>query len=153
MKIKSLITNLTISLGTGLLSALLTKDSMSVYENINKPLLSPPSIVFPIVWTVLFTLMGISSYLIYNSNSSNKTDALKIYAFQLIVNFIWPILFFNFQVYLISFIWLLFLWILILFMIINFYKINKSAGLLQIPYILWVTFAGYLNLMVYILNK
>lgn len=153
MKIKSLITNLTISLGTGLLSALLTKDSMSVYENINKPLLSPPSIVFPIVWTVLFTLMGISSYLIYNSNSSNKTDALKIYAFQLIVNFIWPILFFNFQVYLISFIWLLFLWILILFMIINFYKINKNAGLLQIPYILWVTFAGYLNLMVYILNK
>ena len=152
IKLKPFITSLSISLGVGLLSSILTSSSMNIYENINKPNLSPPSITFPIVWTILFILMGISAYLIYISKSPNKKNALKIYATQLIINFIWPLLFFKAQNYFISFICLIILWILILFMIINFYNINRLSGLLQIPYIIWVTFAGYLNFMVYILN-
>ncbi|MBP0979632.1 MAG: tryptophan-rich sensory protein [Oscillospiraceae bacterium] len=153
MKIKPLITNLAISLGVGIASALITKNSMELYENINKPALSPPSVTFPIVWTILFILMGISSYLVYISKSTDKKDALKIYAFQLFANFVWPILFFNNQLYLFSFIWLIVLLLLVLTMIIAFFKISKPAGLLQVPYILWITFASYLNIMVYILNR
>ena len=153
IKIKPLITNLAISLGVGIASAIITKDSMDMYENINKPTLSPPPITFPIVWTILFILMGISAYLIYISKSCDKKDALKIYAFQLATNFVWPILFFNNQLYLFSFIWLIVLWLLVLAMISAFLKISKPAGLLQIPYILWITFASYLNIMIYILNR
>ncbi len=152
IKWKPLIISLLIPLVIGGLSALLTRNSMMVYERIQKPALAPPSIVFPIVWTILFLLMGISAYLIYTSNAKNKQSALVIYAFQLLVNFLWPILFFGLQAYLFSFIWILLLWILILLMIWQFYKAVPLAAYLQIPYLLWVTFAAYLNLMVFLLN-
>lgn len=152
IRIKPLLISLLISLGVGGISGWLTKDSMEVYQQANQPPLSPPGIVFPIVWTILFALMGISAYLIYLSSSPQRGRALGLYAAQLVVNFLWPIFFFNCQWYFFSFLWLLFLWVLILAMIITFYPISKPAALLQIPYLLWVTFAGYLNLGVALLN-
>lgn len=149
---KSLTANLAISLGTGILSALITRNSMNTYKNLNLPKLAPPSILFPIVWTILFILMGISAYIIYESNSDQKQSALTIYGIQLLVNFIWPILFFNLELYLFSFVWIILLWLLIILMINSFKKISNVAAYLQIPYLLWVTFASYLNFMIYYNN-
>ncbi len=149
---KSLTANLVISLGTGILSAIITRNSMDTYKNLNLPKLAPPSILFPIVWTILFILMGISAYIIYESNSDQKQSALTIYGIQLLVNFIWPILFFNLELYLFSFIWIILLWLLIILMITSFKKISSVAAYLQIPYLLWVTFASYLNFMIYYSN-
>ena len=149
---KSLTTNLAISLGTGILSALITRNSMDTYKNLNLPKLAPPSILFPIVWTILFILMGISAYIIYESNSNQRQNALIIYGIQLIINFIWPILFFNSKLYLFSFIWITLLWLLIIVMINSFNKISNTAAYLQTPYLVWVTFASYLNFMIYYLN-
>ena len=96
--------------------------------------------------------MGISAYLIYTSDDSAKGNALKIYGIQLFFNFMWSLLFFNGNLFLFSFIWLAVLWALIAVMINEFNKINSLAGKLQIPYLIWVTFAGYLNFMIYVLN-
>ena len=149
IQLKPFVISLLISLGVGGLSALLTKDNMDIYKNLKQPALAPPSIV----WTILFILMGISAYLIYVSDSYQKKNALIIYGVQLLINFLWPIIFFNYQNYLFSFVWLIFLWVIIIRMIIAFYKISKPAAYLQIPYLLWVTFAGYLNLAIFLLNK
>lgn len=155
-KIKPYIISIIIALGVGGLSAFLTRNNMEVYKNINQPPLAPPMILFPIVWFVLFLLMGISSAIIYTNRDKNPREALSgliIYGLQLIVNFFWSIIFFNMQAYLFAFIWLLLLWVLIIMMIIQFHKISPAAAYLQIPYLLWVTFAGYLNLMIYLLNR
>ena len=152
LKLKTLIISLAISLGVGGLSSIITRESSEIYKNLNRPPLSPPSWVFPIVWTFLYILMGISSYIIYESNSNIKNKALTVYIIQLAVNFIWPILFFNLNMFLLSFIWIILLFVLILYTVVLFYEINPLAAYLQIPYILWIIFAGYLNLMVYILN-
>ena len=142
-----------IPLAVGGLSAYLTKDAMSYYSQIIKPDLSPPSYLFPIVWTILYILMGISSYIIYSSASESKQCALNWYAVQLLFNFIWSIIFFNYQNYLFSFIWLLALIICICIMIYEFYKISPISAYLQIPYLLWCIFAAYLNLSIYLLNS
>ncbi len=152
VNLKHLFISLGISLGVGALSAIVTMGAMDSFEQAAKPPLTPPNIVFPIVWTILFTLMGISAYLIWEADSPNSKNALIIYGVQLAVNFIWPILFFNFQLYTISAIWIFLLWILIITMIVSFYQISKPAALLQIPYLLWVTFATYLNIGVAVLN-
>lgn len=152
-KIFSFIICLLIPLGVGGLSAWLTANSAEVYKNLIQPPLAPPSAVFPIVWTILFALMGISSFFIYNCHYSKKQAALKTYGLQLAVNFFWPILFFKLQMFLAAFIWLLILWLLIIKMIKQFWQIRPFAGILQVPYFLWVTFAAYLNLAVFILNK
>ena len=154
-KIKPYVISVLIALAVGGLSALITKDSMDVYSQIVKPKLSPPGFIFPIVWGILYTLMGISSARVYVKAKSMPTienTGLGIYVLQLIVNFFWPILFFNYQAFLLSFLWLILLWILIVIMILRFKKICPLAAYLQIPYLLWVTFAGYLNLMIYMLN-
>ena len=153
MKIKNrslLIICILIPLAVGSLSALFS-GNMS-YSGINQPALSPPPIVFPIVWTVLYILMGISSYLICTSDSVDKGSAMLVYAVQLFFNFFWSIIFFRFSNYLLAFIWLLILIALIILMIYRFYKIKPLAAYLQIPYLLWCIFAAYLNLMVYYLN-
>ena len=150
---KALIISILISLGVGGISALFTRNSMDVYNTLLKPELSPPSWVFPVVWTILFILMGISAYLVFVSDSLYRNSALKIYAAQLVVNFFWTIIFFNLQMYLLAFLWLLLLWVLIVLMIACFYKVNKTAAYLMITYLLWVTFAGYLNLSIYLLNR
>lgn len=153
IRLKTLLKSLGISLGVGILSALFTMGSMKVYKTINQPALSPPSWLFPVVWTILFILMGISAYNVYESDSIYKDISLKVYGVQLVVNFLWSIIFFNGRLYLFSFIWLLLLWSLIIVMIFLFYKVKPIAGYLQIPYLIWVTFAAYLNFMIYILNR
>lgn len=140
-----------ISLGVGVLSFLFTMGNMDIYSEINT-MIEPPKILFPIVWTILYILMGISSYKIYKSYSDHKKDALLIYACQLIVNFFWSIIFFNFRNFLLAFIWIIALDILVILMIYYFYKINKKAGLLQIPYLLWLGFATFLTYQIYVLN-
>ena len=142
-----------ISLLTGALSALITRSNMDIFDTVLKPPLTPPAVVFPVVWTILFTLMGISASRIYINNENKWNYLLTIWSIQLTVNFIWSIIFFNLQAFLFAFIWLLLLWVLILFMIILFYRQDKLAGLLQIPYLIWVTFAGYLTLSIYLLNN
>ncbi len=149
---KQLIISLAISLGTGFLSGLVSMMGMENFENANKPPLTPPNYLFPIVWTILFILMGISAYIIFKSDELAKSNALIVYGIQLLVNFFWPIFFFNMSAYLFSFIWIIVLWLLIIIMIKMFYQISKTAALLQIPYLLWVTFAAYLNFGVYLLN-
>ena len=149
-----LIKAIAVPLLVGILSSLLTMNSMQVFASVNKPPLSPPAMLFPIVWTILYTLMGISSYLVMTSDGDKEDiqKAIRIYGFQLVVNFLWPTFFFNFQWYLFSFIWLLFLWVLVLIMILRFSTISKVAAWLNIPYLIWLTFAAYLNLGIFLLN-
>ena len=151
-KVISYIVNIIIPLAVGGLSALVTMNNMNIYSQINTPPLSPPSILFPIVWSILFTLMGVSSGLIFNSNSAQKNDALFVYALSLIVNFTWSIIFFNLRKFLIAFVILLALLALILATIVKYFRINKVSAYLQIPYLIWVAFAGYLNIAIYFLN-
>lgn len=152
IKWKPLIISLLISFGVEIISGLLTTNSMSLYKELNTPPLSPPGWVFPIVWTILFFLMGISAYLIYTAEEGEKTQALRLYAIQLIVNVGWSIIFFRMEAYLFAFVWLILLWILVFNMIKSFWSIDELAAKLQIPYLLWLTFAAYLNLFVYFLN-
>ena len=121
------------------------------YEVLEKPFLSPPGFIFPIVWTILYILMGIS-YGILESNSLTDDNINLIYYFQLFVNGLWPIFFFNLKWRFFSFVWIIFLALLIILMIIEFYKKNKVSALLQIPYLLWTIFATYLTLFTYLLN-
>lgn len=151
-KLKALIISIAISLGVGALAGALTRNSVDLYNQLILPKLSPPSSVFPIVWTVLYILMGISAYLIYVSNSPYKKKALKLYVIQLVLNFLWSIVFFNGQMYLLAFVILLLLLFIIFRLIVVSYKINPTAAYLLIPYFLWVAFAGYLNLSIYLLN-
>lgn len=151
---KLLIICIVIPLAIGSFSGFLTRDSMNTFHTLNQPALSPPGILFPIVWTILYILMGISSYLVITSSQGkNKIkDALITYGLQLVFNFFWSIWFFNFGWYLFSFIWLLILWVLIFNTIALFYEISKITAYLLIPYLLWVTFAGYLNFAIYLMN-
>ncbi|MBQ9887322.1 MAG: tryptophan-rich sensory protein [Lachnospiraceae bacterium] len=151
VQLKKLTTCIAIPLAVGALSALLTRGSMKAFATINQPPLSPPGWLFPVVWTILYVLMGIASYLVLSSPQPNS-NALTVYAIQLFFNFAWSIIFFNMKQYLFAFIWLVILWLLILKTIILFYQSSKAAGYLMIPYLLWVTFAGYLNLAIYFLN-
>ena len=148
---RKLIGCLAIPLAAGGLSALLTRGSMESFEALNKPTLSPPGWLFPVVWTVLFVLMGIAYYLAAVSGGPNRT-ALTIYGVQLLFNFVWPLLFFRLAQYLPAFIWLVILWVLILVTAVLFYRISKPAGYLMLPYLAWVAFAGYLNLAIFLLN-
>ena len=150
--IKTLIISILIPLLTGGLAGLLTSKSMVIYKHLNLPPLSPPGFIFPIVWTILYILMGIGAYFIIISDSSTRTEALRTYALQLVLNFLWTIVFFNMRNFFLAFIILIALWALIIKMIITFKEIKPLSGYLQIPYLLWVTFAGYLNFMVFILN-
>lgn len=136
-------------------AALLTQNSMEIFSTVVKPPLAPPGWLFPIAWTILYVLMGISSYLVLTSDVENdeKIKAMQIYGYQLVVNFLWPTFFFNFGWYFFSFLWLMLLWILVFFMIRNFYEISKPAAYLNIPYVLWLTFAAYLNLGIWCLNR
>lgn len=154
-KIKPYVISIAIALAVGGLSALITKDSMDIYSTVNQPPLAPPGFLFPIVWAILYILMGISSAKIYTSKKlapQYASKGLLVYGVSLFFNFFWSIIFFNLRAFLFSFIWLLVLWILIIYTIYLYSKVVKWAAYLQIPYLLWVTFAAYLNLMIYLLN-
>ena len=152
-KLKPYIISIAIALAVGGLSAFLTRGNMDLYATINTPALSPPAILFPIVWTILYILMGISAAAIFEKKDTHDVSgALKTYALQLAVNFFWSIIFFNMRAYLFAFVWLIVLLLLVIIMIVQFYRIRRWAAYLQIPYALWLTFAAYLSLMIYILN-
>ena len=151
-KIKTYAISIAVALAVGGLSALLTGDSMEKYKALRQPPLAPPGWVFPVVWTILFVLMGVGAAMVCLSGSSSKKKPIAIYGLQLTVNFFWTILFFLLEVRLFAFFWLLLLLGLAVWMAVSFARVNKTAGLLQIPYILWLLFAGYLNLAVYLLN-
>ena len=152
IKIKPLIVSLLISLGGGLIVGFLTRNSMSVYDDIVLPKFAPPSILFPIAWVILYILMGISAYMIYESMSSLKDKALIVYFVQLVINFSWPFAFFGGRMFYLAFVILIILWVLVVWMIKFFYDIKPAAAYLNIPYILWLTFAAYLNLSIALLN-
>jgi benzodiazapine receptor len=153
IKWKPLIIFLAVTLGTGALAGLLTQGSMETYQQFQKPPLSPPAILFPIVWTILFILMGISAYEIYESDTDCRKPALIVFGVQLAVNFLWSIIFFNLRAFPFAFLWLILLWGLVLAMILLFNRCRRCAALLQIPYLLWVTFALYLSYSVWMLNR
>ena len=155
-KLKSFIISIIISLSVGIISALLTRGNMNIYKEIITPSLSPPSFLFPVVWSVLYILMGISTAMIYTDSIASerqKDRALYTYAASLVANFFWSIIFFNLRFFLFSFLWLLMLLYLIISTILQYRKINHTAAYLQIPYAVWVTFAGYLNFGIWFLNR
>ena len=150
---KELVISILIPLGIGVVSSLLSFFGMNGYELLKKPLLTPPGFIFPIVWTILYILMGYSSYLIYNENNYHSDCCLKIYAINLFVNFLWSPIFFGLGLRLFSLIWIIVLDLVVIYMILCFYKVNKKAAYIQIPYLVWCLFATYLNLFFYLLNR
>lgn len=146
MKKKPLLISLLISLGTGVIAGFLTFGSMAQYQEMYHPPLAPPGWVFPVVWLLLYTLMGIASYRIYLKNP--KAEVLKLYLIQLAVNFFWPVFFFNLGWQLFAAVWLLVLWYLVFVMIKEFARIDEGAARLMIPYLVWLTFAAYLNIVI-----
>ena len=136
-----------------MLGGIVTYIGMAKFHKVVQPPLSPPTFLFPVVWSILFLLMAYSAAVIYDSGSHHMPKAIFVYALQLTMNFWWCVLFFGFRLYLAAFIWLLLLWAAVLVMIVLFYRINRTAGLLQIFYLLWLTFAAYLNFGVYLLNR
>lgn len=152
IKWKRLIIIICITFVVGSFFSWFTMNNMDTFKELAKPI-NIPGILFPIVWSILYLLMSISCYIITESSNKDKDYAILIYIIQLIINSTWSLIFFGFGVYLFSFIWLLLLLSMIIVMIIKFYKINKKAAYLNIPYLLWVIFAGYLNFGIYLLNK
>ena len=154
INIKSLLICIAIPLALGGLAALLTMGSMQDFEALNKPPLSPPGWLFTVVWTLLYILMGVASYLVLKSKSptNEKKGALKLYFLQLGFNFFWSIIFFTLGAYEIALLWLLVLLMLIVVTTFRFWRISRLAGALMLPYIAWVMFAGYLNLAISTIN-
>ena len=150
---KKLLWCLAIPLGVGGVSALLTSGNMQLFEEINKPPLSPSGWLFPVVWTILYASMGVALYLVVMAKGAKSNlPAYISFGVQLFFNFFWSIIFFNTRALLFAYIWLVLLWVAIIVNIFFFYKVNKTAGKLLIPYLIWVTFAGYLNFGIYLLN-
>jgi benzodiazapine receptor len=151
---------LAVPLAVGGIAGFISSSSIQDYQQLIKPPFSPPGWLFPIVWTILYILMGLASYFVYvsrrtrgRSRNENKVHAaLDVYAAQLAFNFFWTIWFFNLKLYFFAFAWLVVMWVLILAAILLFSKISKKAAWLMVPYLAWVTFAGYLNLGTAILN-
>lgn len=144
MKIRdksALIISILIPLAVGTMSALFS-GNMSSYSILTQPAFSPPGFIFPVVWTILYILMGASSYIVYSSNSPNKSKALLLYCIQLFFNFCWSIIFFGLDLFLFAFIWLIALILIV----------NPLSAYLQIPYLIWCIFAAYLNFSIFILN-
>lgn len=153
--LKKLLVALAVPLAVGGLSALLSRVATERFDSLEKPPLAPPSWVFPVVWTVLFVLMGIASYLVAveKAEEKQKKAALTVYGIQLAFNFAWTLIFFNAGAYLFAFVWLIIMWFLIIATVYLFSKIRFAAGLLLVPYALWAAFAGYLNFSIYLLNR
>ena len=151
---KTLLLCLVIPLAAGGIGTLLAGGFSGSYEAMYKPLLSPPGWVFPVVWTVLYLLMGYASYLVYTSEASmpRKRRALTVYGVQLVINLLWPLFFFRLGWYTFAFIWLLLLIAAVLLCRMLFRYIERRAGDLLLPYLIWLFFAAYLNLGVAILN-
>ena len=154
VKFKTYALGILLAEAVGALSGWLSRDGMKAYEStIVQPPLSPPSWLFPIVWTLLYALMGIGAARVYAAPiSPERSRSTNLFVLQLVVNFFWSLIFFNAQAFGFALIWLLLLWTLVLWMIVEFSKVDKLAALIQIPYLLWLSFAAYLNWGVWNLN-
>lgn len=151
-KIKAYVLSILIALAAGGISAVFAMGAMEEYSKLKQPPLAPPSWLFPVVWTILFVLMGISAARVYLKGSPQTKPALASYAVQLIINIIWTPLYFTLNLRLAAFIWLIALFIAVIVMIVRFSKVDTVSAWLQLPYVLWIIFAGYLNLSTYLLN-
>ncbi len=150
-----LLAALAIPLAAGAFSAFLTRDGMRRFQSVPQPPLSPPAWVFPVVWTLLYLMMGAASYLVLTGPASpaRRERALTVYALSLAVNFLWPIVFFTMRFYFAAFLLLLALWVLAAIAALLFSCIDDKAGRLMIPYLVWLSFAAYLNFGVWLLNR
>ena len=155
IKWKPLLLALALPLAVGGFSAFLTRDGMRAFASLRQPPLSPPAWLFPVVWTLLYLSMGLASYLVWVSGVSDRRRdrALTVYGLSLAANFLWPILFFTVQAWLAAFLLLLLLWALVGIAALLFGAIVPRAGKLLLPYLAWLTFAAYLNLGVWLLNR
>lgn len=152
---KSLLISISISLGVGIVSSVLNMGGMSAYSEMFRPPLAPPAWLFPVVWTILYLLMGIAAWLVWETGVRDGKETeeevqlgLTLYATQLMLNFIWPFLFFRLEAYFLALADLLLLWLAVYLTIKQFAKVNRIAAALLIPYLAWLTFAGYLNLAI-----
>lgn len=181
-KIGGIILAMAIPMIVGVGASLLTENEMKIYHFFNKPALSPPGWMFPVVWTVLYLMMGLASYYVITADScvrgganrgaggaaggahdgrnavkavrrEDKFLGLVFYGAQLVFNFGWTLLFFNASLYMVSFIWLLIMMGLIVLTTVYFFRVDKRAGWMMIPLNVWTAFAGYLNLAIYILSR
>lgn len=153
-KIQPYVAFVAIALAVGALSAVLTHSEMDAFSQLKQPPLSPPAWLFPVVWTVLYFLMGVSMAMVWRSSrGQHRRDAVTLWGIQLAVNFFWTILFFNLHARLFAFIWLVLLFVCVVLMTAEFRRWNRSAAWLQVPYLLWLVFAAYLNMAVYLLNR
>lgn len=153
IKVKLVVSSIAIPLALGLLVNWLTKDSMKIYEQLNKPAIALPGYTFGVIWSILFVLMGISSYIIYVSTSKQRVKALRLYGINLLLVCLWPIAFFTFSSYFIAFVIMIILWGVVFTMVSMFTQISRLAGWILLPYFIWVTYATYLNLQVLLLNR
>lgn len=153
IRLRPLLANLAVPMGVGLIASLFTVGQRDVYEALQRPALAPPGWVFPVVWTILYLLMGISAYRVWVSSSPERKKALRAYAVQLFFNALWPVIFFRFEAYFAAFLWLLGLLVAVVVMLRRFARVGPLAARLQIPYLLWLLFAGYLNLAVWLFNR
>ena len=153
-KIKTYLLWILLAEAVGGLAGWLTREDVKIYtDSIAQPPLSPPALVFPVAWTILYALMGIGAARVSLApDSPQRSRALAVFGLQLGMNFLWSILFFKFQLFGLALVWLIALWGAILWMASTFAKVDKAAARLQIPYLVWVAFAGYLNLGVWVLN-
>ena len=151
---KTYVSSILIPVVLGALVGFLTQRCMDDFEALHQPPLSPPGWLFPVVWTILYAIMGYSAYLVTHSygETAQKKSALTIYWTQLALNFMWSIIFFRFEALWLAFVVIMALWVMIIAMIISFRKISPLAAYINIPYLLWVTFAAYLNLATAIIN-
>ena len=154
INLKRLLICLAIPIGLGLLSSLISGNMGGVYPTLNRPPLSPPSWIFPVVWSILYILMGISAYIITDTRGmhSSKEQAMKIYYIQLIINVLWPIIFFRFKLFTVAAVVLAILIAAVIVTIVKFKKISNTAASLLVPYLIWILFALYLNIGVAVLN-
>ena len=149
---KRLIIIIIITFIVGSFFSFFTMNNMDTFKELKKPI-NVPGVLFPVVWSILYLLMSISCYIITTKDDKNKDNAIIWYGIQLVINSLWSLIFFGFSAHLFSFIWIILLLISVIIMIVKFYKIDKMASYLNIPYVLWILFAGFLNLGIYILNR
>ncbi len=154
IKWKPFLVCLAIPLAVYFVTGIISSNSAEIFNAFEKPPLAPPSWLFPIAWAILYTLMGVASYLVYVSAAAPKAKktALTFYGAQLAVNSVWSFLFFNMGLYFVALVWLILLWVLVAISMWKMYQLSRLAALLMAPYIAWLTFAGYLNTTIWLLN-
>lgn len=155
IKVGTLIGSIAVPVIVGSLSAVLTSSSMKQYNAMPKPPMAPPAYLFPIVWTILYIMMGVAFYYVWTTEADEglRDRAVMYYAIQLGMNFFWSILFFSLSLYLFSYFWLLGMLLITVLCTVCFFRIRIISGVMMLPYILWLSFASYLNCAAYILNK